>query len=64
MEKYGDLRFIIGSFFMLSGIVLLTVAFSVASQKTYGHQLNFYGGLGMILFGAFMLWLHQRQAEH
>ncbi|MAT55540.1 MAG: hypothetical protein CMN32_13770 [Saprospirales bacterium] len=60
MEKYGDLRFIIGSFFFLSGIVLLVLAFTVASQKTYGYELNLYSGLGITLFGAFMIWLHRR----
>lgn len=63
MERYGDLRFIIGTFFFISGIVLLVTAFFVASQKTFGHELNLYGGLGMTLFGALMLWLRWRDKD-
>lgn len=60
MEKYGDLRFIIGSFFLLSGVVLLVMAFFFASQKPYGQQLNLYGGLGIVLFAALLLGLWWR----
>lgn len=60
MEKYGDLRFIIGTFFSLVGLLLLLMAWLTHSEKSWGTPLNAWSGAGMLLFGAFMLWLHRR----
>lgn len=61
MQKFGDLRFIIGCFFFLSGMMLLAMTFFFASQKPYGQQLNLYSGLAITFFGAFMLGLWWRE---
>ncbi len=58
MEKLTDLRFIIGLFFSLSGLVLLLTYFIVA--QTNHPQMNLYAGSVMLLFGIVMLVLFYR----
>lgn len=53
MQKLTDLRFIIGMFFSLSGIILLLCYFTVSEGKH--PQLNLYAGAAMLLFGLVML---------
>jgi hypothetical protein len=60
MEKFTDLRFIIGLFFTVVGVSLVILGVVAASDKTFGRNLNLYSGLAMLTFGLFMLWLNQR----
>ncbi|MBS1617002.1 MAG: hypothetical protein JST76_00680 [Bacteroidetes bacterium] len=53
MDKLTDLRFIIGLFFSLSGVVLILTYF-VVTQSNH-PQMNLYAGCVMLLFGLFML---------
>ena len=53
MQKLTDLRFVIGVFFSLSGLVLLGT-YLIGSQAHH-PQLNLYAGRVMLLFGLFML---------
>ena len=53
MQKLTDLRFIIGLFFSLSGLILLVSYF--ATTQTNHPQLNLYSGIAMLLFGLLML---------
>lgn len=55
MQKLTDLRFIIGLFFTLSGLVLLLSYFLIV--ETNHPQLNLYSGAVMLLFGLLMLLL-------
>jgi hypothetical protein len=55
MEKLTDLRFIIGLFFSLSGLILLLCYF--LSAQTNHPQMNLYAGGVMLLFGLVMLLL-------
>lgn len=55
MQKLTDLRFIIGLFFSLSGVILLLCYF--ITQQTNHPQLNLYSGIAMLLFGLLMLLL-------
>jgi hypothetical protein len=55
MEKLTDLRFIIGLFFSLCGVVLL-LCYGFLAQANH-PQLNLYAGTAMLLFGLLMLWL-------
>ena len=55
MEKLTDLRFIIGLFFSLCGLILL---FSYLITAESNHpELNLYAGGAMLLFGLVMLGL-------
>ncbi len=55
MKKLTDLRFIIGLFFSLSGLILLLTYF-VAVESNH-PKLNLYSGALMLGFGLVMLLL-------
>jgi hypothetical protein len=54
MKNILDLRFIIGAFFSVIGIVLVIYALAIAHT---GCEINVYGGLAYLIFGVLMLWL-------
>lgn len=58
MQKLTDLRFIIGLFFSLSGVVLLGTYFVI--EQTNHPQMNLYAGGVMLVFGLFMLLMFAR----
>jgi O-antigen/teichoic acid export membrane protein len=58
MERFTDLRFIIGLFFSLSGLILLLCYFFAAEGNH--PELNLYAGILMLLFGLLMLLLFYR----
>ena len=53
MEKFTDLRFIIGMFFSLSGLILLGCYFMGVGVNH--PEMNLYSGALMLLFGLVML---------
>ena len=46
-----DLRFFIGAFFLIVGLLLVAQGF-FAPQLTEGVNLNLYAGLGFVLFSS------------
>ena len=55
MQKFTDLRFIIGIFFTLTGLILL-LSYFIATESNH-PQLNLYAGVVMLVFGLVMLLL-------
>jgi hypothetical protein len=55
MQKLTDLRFIIGLFFSLCGVILLACYFTGAASNH--PQMNLYAGSVMLVFGLVMLLL-------
>jgi uncharacterized membrane protein HdeD (DUF308 family) len=55
MQKLTDLRFIIGIFFSLTGVILL-LSYFIATESNH-PQLNLYAGGVMLVFGLVMLLL-------
>ena len=53
MQKFTDLRFIIGLFFSLSGLILLLCYFT--APESNHPELNLYAGGLMLVFGLVML---------
>ena len=53
MKKFTDLRFIIGIFFSLSGLILL-LSYFIAAESNH-PELNLYAGGVMLVFGLVML---------
>jgi hypothetical protein len=60
LEKLNDLRFIIGLFFAMVGVLLFVLSFALHYEKPFGQALNHFGGAAMLVFGLFMLWLSRR----
>jgi len=56
MEKLTDLRYVIGIFFAVAGLIVLIASFTGDGGKTNGAQINLYAGLLYILFGLGMWW--------
>ena len=57
MKKLFDLRFVIGAFFCIIGILLLGYSFFSAKD---GVQVNRVCGIIFIAFGVSMIWLSYR----
>ena len=56
-----DLRLPIGTFFAMTGIILLITAFAGNSHAALGPEnVNLYCGISMLVFGSVMLWLARR----
>jgi hypothetical protein len=55
MQKLTDLRFIIGLFFSLCGLILL-LSYFIAAESNH-PELNLYAGGIMLVFGLVMLLL-------
>ena len=58
MNSLLDLRFVIGLFFLIIGVLLLI--FSFVSQGN-GVSINLWSGIAFSLFGLFMLFLSFRK---
>ena len=58
MKKLTDLRFIIGIFFSLCGIILL-LSYMLASENKH-PELNLYSGGVMFIFGLVMLLIYYK----
>jgi hypothetical protein len=58
MEKFTDLRFIIGTFFSLAGLILVLCYFIL--PEVNHRELNLYAGGLMLVFGLFMIWMFWR----
>ena len=58
----GDLRFSIGGFFSLVGIILVATGWSVDYHAPLeSADVDLYCGVGILVFGLFMLWLAWRK---
>ena len=57
---FADLRFVIGLFFLLIGLILVATGFFTPELTPSGHNLNLMTGLMMLAFSVFMLNLSVR----
>lgn len=64
MNKLLDLRFVIGVFFTIIGLLLLLYSFFSASEVEAGKGINRYSGLALLVFGIFMIILSFRKDAH
>ncbi len=61
MNKLFDLRFVIGSFFLLIGILLLGYSFLSADNVSSTHSINRWCGIFFIVFGILMIVLSMQK---
>ena len=52
LERFNQLSFVIGLFFILVSLILVGGYFLI---KPLAHVINLYTGIGMFVFGAFMI---------
>ena len=64
MNKLLDLRFVIGVFFTLIGLLLLVHSFLTGSDMEGSHSVNRYTGLTFLAFGVFMIVLSFQKEAH
>lgn len=64
MSKLLDLRFVIGVFFTIIGLLLLLYSFFVAGDAEGGQSINRYTGLVFLAFGILMILLSFRKEAH
>jgi hypothetical protein len=59
-----DLRIPSGYFFLLLGIILIGVSFTMPSARAPLTEVNvnLYSGLAMAVFGGILLWLARRSS--
>ncbi|MBL7714339.1 MAG: hypothetical protein JNL01_02660 [Bdellovibrionales bacterium] len=55
LDRFADLRFAIGLFFSIIGILLLAASLLNPNDVVVGIRLNFVAGAFMGVFGALML---------
>lgn len=62
MNKLFDLRFVIGSFFSIVGVLLLV--YSLASKVREGQSINSWCGVLFVVFGVLMILLSFQKDAH
>lgn len=63
MQRLTDLRFVIGIFFGVAGLIVLVASFAGDGGKTGGAQINLYAGLAYLIFGLGMWWSSRKPVE-
>lgn len=58
LRRFFDLRFVIGAFFLIIGLLLFVYSFLAADDD--GQGINHFCGLLFIAFGIVMMWLSKK----
>jgi len=64
MSKLFDLRFVIGSFFLIVGLLLLVYSFVGSGLSAEGHSINRWCGISFAVFGVIMIILSLQKDAH
>lgn len=64
-NRLTDLRFVIGLFFILTGILLLMAAFTVKNNHNWEENVNLYTGICVLIFGIgmFLAAIRKKQVD-
>ena len=62
MDRLLDLRFVIGLFFLIVGILLLVYGFLIVNSKEY-LMINALCGMVFTIFGSIMIWLSRNKGD-
>ena len=57
MEKLNDLRFIIGLFFAIVGVILVLLPLNGTDGKSFSINLNLFSGGAMLVLATVLFWL-------
>jgi hypothetical protein len=61
MKNLFDLRFVIGSFFSVIGILLVLYSLVIVDFMARGTEINRWCGLVFLVFGVVMIWVSLRK---
>jgi putative Mn2+ efflux pump MntP len=64
MSKLFDLRFVIGAFFTVVGLLLLVYGFTTADDASNAHAVNKWCGSVFLIFGVLMIILSFQKDAH
>lgn len=64
MNKLFDLRFVIGAFFTVVGLLLLVYGFTTADNTSNAHAVNKWCGSVFLIFGVLMILLSFGKDAH
>ena len=64
MNKLFDLRFVIGTFFTVVGLLLLIYGFTTANDASNAHAVNKWCGSLFVIFGVLMIILSFGKDAH
>jgi putative Mn2+ efflux pump MntP len=64
MNKLFDLRFVIGSFFSIVGLLLLIYSFAGSNLAEQDQNINRWCGVIFIVFGVIMIILSLQKEAH
>lgn len=64
MNKLLDLRFVIGLFFTIIGLLLLIQSITGTTTLETGESINRWTGIAFSLFGVFMILLSFKKDAH
>jgi drug/metabolite transporter (DMT)-like permease len=61
MEKLNDLRFIIGLFFAIVGVVLVLLPLNGTDGKAFSINLNLFSGAAMLVLATLLFWVRGKK---
>lgn len=63
MKRFFDLRFVIGLFFLIMGIMMLGHALLGNTESEHNPEVNLWSSIMFLVFALFMLFLSRKQIE-
>ena len=63
MNRFTDLRFVIGLFIGIVGLILLAASFIAAPRNSWDNQMNLYSGIFILIVSLGMLLAAFRQKQ-
>lgn len=60
LKRFNELNFVIGLFFFLVSLILLSSSFF---SKNMSGSINIYTGIAFLLFGLFMIVIKQKDSN-
>jgi hypothetical protein len=63
MNRFTDLRFVIGLFIGIVGLILMSASFIAAPRNSWDQQMNLYSGIFILIIALGMLLAAFRQKQ-
>lgn len=63
MKRFFDLRFVIGLFFLIMGIMMLGHSLLANTEGEHNPEINLYSSILFLVFALLMLYLSTKKLE-